>query len=108
MEIAINFDCIKDWVSFHGEFAAVMGFPIFYGVNMNAWIDCMTYIDDPSAGMSKVLVRKGETLDIVLQNVGRTDGERSEILVALVECIGSVNQRFIEGDTETRIRLTVT
>ena len=29
-----------------------MGFPGFYDRNMNAWIDCMSYIDELGAGMN--------------------------------------------------------
>ena len=45
---------IRDWTTFHEVFAEVFGFPSFYGKNMNAWVDCMTYLDDPAAGMSTV------------------------------------------------------
>jgi len=37
---------ITDWDSFYSVFAEAMCFPNFYGRNMNAWIDCMTYFDD--------------------------------------------------------------
>jgi RNAse (barnase) inhibitor barstar len=43
---------ITDWNTFHDVFAEVFGFPGFYGRNLNAWIDCMTYLDDPSAEMT--------------------------------------------------------
>jgi hypothetical protein len=33
---------IADWESFHMTFAATLGFPGFYGRNMNAWIDSLT------------------------------------------------------------------
>jgi len=33
--------------------------PGFYRRNMNAWNDCMTYLDDPDSGMSSVTVEKG-------------------------------------------------
>lgn len=108
MEIEIDFRQIVDWASFHSIFAVTMGFPNFYGTNMNAWIDCMSYIDDPGAGMSTVTVSKGEPLDLVLITEKKTTSIQSEILVALIECIGSVNQRFIEDGSATRIRLTAT
>ena len=34
---------ITDWQSSHDVFATTLGFPDFYGRNMNAWIDCLTY-----------------------------------------------------------------
>ena len=50
--VAIDTRRVIDWDSFHNEFAEVFGFPRFYGRNMNAWIDCMTYLDDPESGMT--------------------------------------------------------
>ena len=37
---------INDWDTFHDTFAQTLGFPDFYGRNMNAWIDCLTYADE--------------------------------------------------------------
>ena len=50
----VRMDCdrITDWESFHSLFAEVFGFPDFYGRNMNAWIDCMSYLDDSEGGMT--------------------------------------------------------
>jgi RNAse (barnase) inhibitor barstar len=47
---------ITDWDSFHDLFAEVFGFPGFYGRNMNAWNDCMTYLAVPEEGMTSVHV----------------------------------------------------
>ena len=77
---------ITDWDSFHSEFARLMGFPDFYGHNMNAWIDCMSYLNDANAGMSKIILENGEALVI---NVADTEGFKKrlpEIFEALVEC----------------------
>ena len=50
---------ITDWDSFHETFAAALGFPSYYGRNMNAWVDCLTYEDD---GMTAIPVKPGEVL----------------------------------------------
>ena len=52
--VKIDARAIHDWKSFHKVFAAALGFPPTYGENMDAWVDCMTSLDNPSAGMSKV------------------------------------------------------
>jgi hypothetical protein len=57
--ITIAADQITDWDSFHSVFQATLGFPEFYGRNMDAWIDCMTYVDDPSGGLTRVSIRRG-------------------------------------------------
>ncbi len=46
---------ITDWGTFHDTFAQALGFPDFYGRNMNACIDCLTYEDD---GMTAFLLRR--------------------------------------------------
>jgi RNAse (barnase) inhibitor barstar len=49
--IHIPFESFSSDKAFHAAFAEIMGFPAFYGHNWNAWIDCMSYIDDADAGM---------------------------------------------------------
>jgi hypothetical protein len=94
--IKIPVDQINDWDSFHSVFQSTLGFPDFYGRNMDAWNDCMTYVDDPPSGMTSVSVREGEVL--VLRIDGAPDfrhrcPEQSE---ALVECSAFVNFRRME------------
>jgi RNAse (barnase) inhibitor barstar len=56
--VRIDTTKIRDWASFHEVFSEAFGFPDFYGRNMDAWIDCMTSLDDPAAGMSRIMPRK--------------------------------------------------
>ena len=95
MEVTIDFSKIQNWDTFHKVFSQVMGFPSFYGKNMDAWIDCMSYIDDPGAGMSAVTVGKNESLDINVLGTEDAFKHCLEIFQAFIECTGFVNQRFI-------------
>jgi RNAse (barnase) inhibitor barstar len=54
--IAILVDKIIDWTSFHDVFQHTLGFPDFYGRNMDAWIDCMTCVDTVADGLTTVTV----------------------------------------------------
>ncbi|HEY4646882.1 MAG TPA: barstar family protein, partial [Steroidobacteraceae bacterium] len=45
---------IHDWASFHDEFNRTFAFPDFYGRNMDAWIDCMSSLDEPSAQLTGI------------------------------------------------------
>ena len=91
---------IVDWASFHDVFAEGFGFPEFYGRNMNAWIDCLTYLDDPGAGMTKIHVNGGGVLTLVIENAGDLKQRCPEQFEALVECSGFVNWRRIDhGET---------
>lgn len=108
MEVTIDFSKIKDRDSFHALFQTSMGFPNFYGKNMDAWIDCMSYIDEPRAGMSKVTVLPGESLEIVLVGTEAAIKNCPEVFLSFLECTAFVNQRFIKSESGTRLKLTAT
>lgn len=108
MEVKVDFNKIRDWESFHEVFAELMGFPDFYGKNNNAWIDCMSYIDDEDAGMSKITVKSGESLNIISVGTEECIKNSSEVVLGFLEIVANVNQRFIESKTETRIKVTAT
>ncbi len=67
--VQIDGSKIVDAASFHEHFSAVLGFPDFYGRNMNAWVDCMSYLDDPEAGMTSVNVIPGDVLVLCISAV---------------------------------------
>ncbi len=84
---------------FHEEFARVFGFPEFYGANMDAWIDCMGYLDDPKAGMTNVVVAKGKVATIWVKNYEFFKQNASGTWHDLIECTAFVNFRAVEqGD----------
>jgi Barstar (barnase inhibitor) len=86
-------DCanITDWQSFHEEFAKVFGFPAFYGRNMDAWIDCMTSLDEPEHGLSSIHCDPGKVIPIELENVGDLKTRCPEQFLAILECSAFVN-----------------
>ncbi|WP_080403177.1 barstar family protein [Burkholderia ubonensis] len=84
---------IADWASFHRAFAQAFGFPAFYGGNMNALIDCLGYLDDPTAGMTRIHVRPGETLAIQLGAANSFGRRCPEQFRALQDACAFVNWR---------------
>ena len=98
--VEIDTSKIKDWESFHDVFSAAMGFPDFYGRNMDAWIDCMTSLDVPSDGMSKIHAPEGGVLVLALSDMGGLAQRCPKIYEALVECSAFVNYRRMEGGEE--------
>jgi Barstar (barnase inhibitor) len=87
---------ITDWDSFHDTFAHALGFPDFYGRNMNAWIDCLTYEDD---GMTAYPVQPGDVLTLQLLECRDFRARCPEIYEALIDSAALVNWRRIElGD----------
>ncbi|MCE9607128.1 MAG: barstar family protein [Planctomycetia bacterium] len=91
--IRLNCELITDWESFHTVFAEVFGFPDFYGRNMNAWIDCMSYLDDSEACMTTVNAAPGGVLTLQLDGIDNFAGRCPEQYMALIECAGFVNWR---------------
>jgi RNAse (barnase) inhibitor barstar len=97
MEIAeVECDRIHDWESFHDEFIRIFGFPEFYGRNMNAWIDCLSYIDSPQENMSRIHCKPGCALVLVLKNAESFKHRCPEQWESLNECAAFVNWRSIE------------
>ncbi len=74
----------------------MLGFPISYGFNMDAWIDCMTDLDNPDAGMSKIHALKGSVVTIVLEHVADFELRCPELMMALHDATAFVNWRRIE------------
>ena len=84
---------ITDWDSFHSVFAETMGFPEFYGRNMDAWIDCMTGFDD---GMTRFAVPPGELFHLEVADTKDFARRVPEIFQAFIECAAFVNWRRVE------------
>ena len=95
--VAIDTAAIRDWASFHDVFTASMGFPAFYGRNMNAWIDCMTSLDEPADGMTTVHAPAGGVLVIALSDATDLARRCPEIYEAVVEASAFVNHRRLGG-----------
>jgi hypothetical protein len=94
--ITIAADKITDWASFHSVFEQTLGFSDFYGRNMNAWIDCMTYVDDPASGMSSVMIAEGDLLALRIDDAPEFQRRCPEQYRALIECAAFVNYRRME------------
>jgi RNAse (barnase) inhibitor barstar len=94
--VTIQADRITDWDSFHSVFKEALSFPDFYGRNMNAWIDCMTYLDDPPSGMTNVSVEEGDLLALRIDDAADFQKRCPDQYAALVECTAFVNYRRIE------------
>src|SRR5687767_3306707 len=106
-KVSINVDLINSWNTFHDIFAKILGFPEFYGRNMDAWIDCMTYIDDKEAGMSKFWINKNDTLVIELTAVESFKKNCPDIYLGLFECTAIVNKRKINDGGQAMIAIAI-
>jgi hypothetical protein len=96
---------ITDWDSFHDVFAARCGFPDFYGRNMNAWIDCLTYADDDD-GMRAFVVPPGDVLTFHVADVSTFAARCPDVYEALIECAAFVNFRRIDAGARPILALS--
>lgn len=103
--VEIPADRIVGWDSFHSVFAERLGFPSYYGRNMNAWIDCLSYADDPDAGMLAGPVSKGDLLTLRLDGAAEFGKRCPEQYQALIECTAFVNFRRVERGQEPVLAL---
>jgi hypothetical protein len=103
--VDVSADRITDWESFHNVFAEALGFPDFYGRNMNAWIDCLTYADEDD-GMRRFVVAQGDTLTLQIQEARSFASRCPEQYAALVEACAFVNWRRIEAGERAILTLS--
>jgi hypothetical protein len=83
-----------------------MGFPDFYGRNGNAWIDCLTYIDEGD-GMSRFVLQPQEILTIEVTHSDTFRSQAPDVLAGLVSMVQFVNYRFVERGKMQRLRLVL-
>lgn len=93
--VSIDTDLITNWDDFHDIFSKAFGFPDFYGRNMNAWIDCMSSLDDKDSGLTTYFIDKNDTLVIELRNSESFKKNCTDIYFELFECIAFVNERCL-------------
>jgi barstar (barnase inhibitor) len=103
MTVRLSTAAITDWPSFHQVCQEVFGFPTFYGSNMNAWIDCLTYLDEGDR-MSRFHLHPGEKLIVeVLETKELT--RLPDVVTGLIEGTATVNQRHIQDGKAPMIAL---
>lgn len=90
---------------FHDTFAKALGFPDFYGRNMDAWIDCMSSLDDPESRMTSVHVRRGKVLTLKIRNYKYFKKAGKDEWLDLLECSAFVNFRCTEPGQNPLIAL---
>ncbi len=83
---------IVDRDSFHTVFRATLGFPEFYGRNLDAWVDCMHSLDDPAAGMVGVAVEPGALMVLAIEGSEEFRLRCPQEYEALIDCAAAVNQ----------------
>lgn len=91
--VRLNTEQITDWASFHQVCKEAFGFPAFYGANMNAWIDCLSYLTEDD-GMCNFILSEEEILYIEVTNTQDFNLRLPEVFDGLMECAAFVNNRY--------------
>jgi hypothetical protein len=95
---------IANWDSFHATCHEAFGFPDFYGMNMDAWIDCLTYLDEGD-GMSRFHLAPGEKLNIEITDTELFSSRLPEIFSDLIHCTAFVNDRYVAAGKSPLVSL---
>lgn len=101
-EITINFD----YLSKEGLLRVlkeVLGFPDFFGMNWDALIDCVSYMRQPEAELSKVFLDDDEVLIINCKNLLQANFDTNEFL-DVVQCI---NEREFSSCGNSQVLLNL-
>jgi RNAse (barnase) inhibitor barstar len=94
LTVTIDAGQIVDSETFHVVFAEAFGFPEFYGHNLDAWIDCMTQLDQP---FSAVQVGLGQLVTLKIEQADDMKERLPELYATLLDLAAFVNWRRIEN-----------
>jgi hypothetical protein len=94
--VSIDARAIEGEASFHDAFVSALRFPSWYGRNMDAWIDCMSSLDDPNNWLSEVTVQAGEMLVLAVENAAEFKSRCPELWRELLDGVAFVNWRRME------------
>lgn len=102
----LNGQSITDWDSFHTESQKAFGFPDFYGRNMNAWVDCLSYLRDDD-GMSIFRLTENEVLKIEVTDAEVLRQKAPDILAELAMCVDMINERYEDYGEKPALELVL-
>jgi RNAse (barnase) inhibitor barstar len=102
--IKLNGELLTDWDAFHTISQQAFGFPDFYGRNISAWIDCLSYLRDAD-GMSSVRLSADEMLTIALSHSELVQQRFPELLEELQFCVAMINERYEDYGEKPALQL---
>ena len=97
MIVSVDTSQITDRLSFHRFFVKAFGFFSGYGNNMDAWIDCMSGLDDrDEIRLSKLGCAAGEVVVLQLEYAADFAARQEQMFHELIDCVAFVNWRRIK------------
>ncbi|HCY62268.1 MAG TPA: barnase inhibitor [Oxalobacteraceae bacterium] len=97
---------IIDWPSFHAQCKEAFGFPDFYGNNLDAWVDCLSYLRDDD-GMTRFRLAENEVLEIELAQSDALRQHAPELLEEVAFCIEGINERYTDYGEKPALKLVL-
>jgi RNAse (barnase) inhibitor barstar len=94
--IRIDARRLTDAAGLHATMAEAFGFTDTYGKNLDALVDCLTYLDNLKAGISRVQVLPGEVVVLILEHMTGLNKKAMEQVSALSDAVAFVNWRRLE------------
>ena len=87
-KVEIDGRMLTDWEGFHSVFAEKLGFPSYYGRNMNAWNDCFYSLPDES---SILTLAEGDIVWLDLRHYKDLRARQPELAEAILDGAAFVN-----------------
>jgi hypothetical protein len=103
---SLNGELITDWDSFHDQCITVFGFPDFYGRNLNAWVDCLSYLRDDE-GMCKFVLKENDVLTIEVLHSEKLRQAAPDILDELQMLVAMINERCEDYEEAATLKLSL-
>ncbi len=102
--IRLDFTLVTSWDEYHDAFVAAFGLPAFYGRNGHALLDCLSFLGDPDAGMSRVVVAPGEVVLVQVDGLAAMPRELRESFIMTLEVLG---ERYARREQSSPIVLVI-
>jgi len=102
----LNGKDITDEASFHAQCVQVFGFPEFYGNNIDAWVDCLSYLRDDE-NMTKFRLKSNEVLEIVVQDGEAMKAQVPDLLEEITFCVAGINERYEDYGEKPALKLVL-
>jgi hypothetical protein len=96
MLIRIDARKLTDAAGLHAALGEAFGFTPGYGKNLDALVDCLTHLDDPRAGLSRVQVLPGQMALLVIEHTQEMGKPAAAQVKALADAAAFVNWRRLE------------
>jgi hypothetical protein len=104
--VRLNGAAITDWPSFHAQCREAFGFPDFYGNNLDAWVDCLSYLRDDD-GMTRFRLAEDEVLEIEVAHADILRQQAPELLEEVTFCIEGINERYTDYGEKPALKLVL-